>query len=108
MRPSNRLRRRLMLLYCVMAVVSGAVLLALAAGVAVSLPGDAPAQQQVGVPAGPGPGGLVQIAGTDHLRKQLLLVPGIALLLMVPISLAFGWYIAGRMLRPIRTMTDSL
>ncbi|GAA4253608.1 sensor histidine kinase [Dactylosporangium darangshiense] len=105
MTPSNRLRRRLMLLYCISAVLSGAVLLALAGGVAVSLPGDAPARSPL---PGPGPGDLIQLGGIDHLREQLLLVPGIALLLMVPISLAFGWFIAGRMLRPIRTMTESL
>ena len=38
----------------------------------------------------------------------MLIVPGIALAILALISLALGWLIAGRMLRPVQTMTDRL
>lgn len=44
-------------------------------------------------------------AGHD---ADTLVLPGIALAIMALISLALGWLIAGRMLRPVRTMTERL
>jgi signal transduction histidine kinase len=41
-------------------------------------------------------------------RADMLLVSGIALAIMAPVSLALGWLFAGRMLRPVRAMTVSL
>ncbi|MFG2036592.1 ATP-binding protein [Dactylosporangium sp. NPDC048998] len=60
-----------------------------------------PAPGRDAVRAGP-------LTGPDTFPDEVLIVPGVALLLMVPLSLGFGWLIAGRMLRPIRTMTGSL
>jgi HAMP domain len=36
---------------------------------------------------------------------QLLVQPGMALAIMTVVSIAIGWIIAGRVLRPIRTLT---
>lgn len=114
MRPTNRLRWRLTLLYSLVTLVSGAVLLILVASLARTLPSDqaiAPPGIPVAPPV-PAPGhDAVRIdpfIGPDAFSDKVLIVPGAALLLMVPLSLGFGWLIAGRMLRPIRTMTGSL
>jgi signal transduction histidine kinase len=128
-RPANRLRWRLTLLFCVVACISGVVLLFLFAAVSISLPADAPAPRDAaavrdGAPIRDGaqppippkperePAPDIRSVGlpeaTSDLQDRVLLVTVIALLIMVPISLASGWYIAGRMLRPVRTMTDSL
>ncbi len=37
--------------------------------------------------------------------RQLLLLSGVALLIMVALSVALGWLVAGRALRPLRAMT---
>jgi signal transduction histidine kinase len=113
-RPTNRLRWRLTLLYSLVTLVSGAVLLILVASLARTLPSDgtiAPPGIPV-VPPAPAPGRdavrTEPLNGPDAFPDQVLIVPGAALLLMMPLSLGFGWLIAGRMLRPIRTMTVSL
>ncbi|WP_432992420.1 sensor histidine kinase [Dactylosporangium sp. CA-233914] len=115
MRPANRLRWRLTLLYCVATVISGAVLLLLVVAVARGLP-----TADTAVPGAeirlarpvppPRDGGLIHLGqdASDRYTRQMLLVPGLALLIMVPISLGFGWFFAGRVLRPVRTMTGSL
>jgi signal transduction histidine kinase len=116
MRPANRLRKRLTLLYCVAASISGIVLLALLTAVSVSLPSDAPAPDTITAhpvedrPLPPGARNVLDPAGhaDENLRDRVIIVPALALLLMVPVSLAFGWVFAGRMLRPVRTMNDSL
>jgi signal transduction histidine kinase len=41
--------------------------------------------------------------GSD--RRQLLIASGIALAIMAVLSLALGWLVAGRFLRPLRTIT---
>jgi signal transduction histidine kinase len=105
--PVHRLRLRFTLLYGVMAVLSGMILLGIVAVLARDLPpADAPAP--VGVePAQPGAGIAPPGAYLDF-RTDMLLVAGIALVLMAPISLALGWMFAGRMLRPVQAMTVSL
>jgi signal transduction histidine kinase len=40
--------------------------------------------------------------------QQLLVQSGIALAIMVVISIALGWLVAGRVLRPLRTMTTTV
>ncbi|REE97357.1 sensor histidine kinase [Thermomonospora umbrina] len=51
----------------------------------------------------------------DHLNRlreaqmrELLMQWGIALAIMVVISIVLGWLVAGRVLRPLRTMTDTI
>jgi hypothetical protein len=58
----------------------------------------------------PAPAGsqLNQAVGvTEHRsdRRQLLIASGIALVVMAGASLAIGWLVAGRFLRPLRTIT---
>src|SRR5439155_7056844 len=49
-----------------------------------------------------------QVAERQHTAElhQLLEQSGIALGLMAIVSIALGWFAAGRVLRPLRTMTD--
>ncbi|WP_406423095.1 hypothetical protein OH809_07825 [Streptomyces sp. NBC_00873] len=41
----------------------------------------------------------------SEVMRQLLVQSGIALALMSVISVVLGWLVAGRMLRPLRTIT---
>src|SRR5258708_16396074 len=47
------------------------------------------------------------LAASQHTSEmhQLLIYSGIALAIMAVISLALGWVVAGRVLRPLRTIT---
>ncbi|WP_202125801.1 HAMP domain-containing protein [Actinomadura physcomitrii] len=44
----------------------------------------------------------------DALLHGFLVQSGIALAIMLVVSLAFGWLVAGRVLRPLRTMTATV
>jgi len=107
MPPVHRLRLRFTLLYGVMSVFSGMILLAIVFVLARDLP---PAD----VAAPPGaeatqPGAFIATpAAYLHFRTDMLVVTGIALAIMAPVSLALGWMFAGRMLRPVQAMTISL
>lgn len=104
MPPVHRLRLRFTLLYGVMSVLSGMILLAIVFVLARDLPpADAPA------PAGLAPGAIITPpAAYLDFRADMLLVSGVALAIMAPVSLALGWVFAGRMLRPVQAMTVSL
>jgi signal transduction histidine kinase len=43
-----------------------------------------------------------------EIRHQLLVKSGVALAIMSVIAVALGWLVAGRVLRPLQTMTDSI
>jgi len=122
--PGRTVRVRLTALYGILFFVSGAVLLAIASGVAVerssssqavpapnqAMPGSTLARAQARIqvlqaqlqnlqsqPASP--------PGQDRLTHQLLIASLIALAIMTVISVALGWLVAGRALRPVREMT---
>ncbi|WP_328472882.1 HAMP domain-containing histidine kinase [Actinoplanes sp. NBC_00393] len=106
------LRLRLTLMYCLVSMASSTVLLIIMWALARSLtPGVPPVPEPAPVPdpfTGTGPvpepdplPGLGE--GTLELAQPL-----IALAIMAVISLALGWYIAGRVLRPVLTMTERL
>jgi signal transduction histidine kinase len=116
----GKLRLRLTLLYCLVSLMSSAVLLiimwALAKGLDQAIepmpeaPPSAPeaplrpdALMPDRMPPAP-PMDPVGLAG-DRLG---LAQPMIALAIMAVLSLILGWLIAGRMLRPVLTMTDRL
>jgi signal transduction histidine kinase len=124
--PGRTVRVRLTVLYGILFVASGAVLLAIASGVAVvrsSVQASAPAHA---LTSGP-PGSALARArahiqmlqtqlqslqaqnagppGQDQLSHQLLFASLIALAIMTVISVALGWLVAGRALRPVREMT---
>jgi hypothetical protein len=111
--PLRTVRMRLTLLYGALFLVSGAVLLAITYGLA---------WKATTPQAGPHNSGntvivskqkqaeLAQQNATEvHQRAadmhQLLASSGIALLITAVLSIALGWLVAGRVLRPLRTMT---
>jgi signal transduction histidine kinase len=101
------LRFRLTVLYCLVSVASSAVLLVIMAALASGgfpdriLKQDAPAPDDFVPLIVPAPRG-------EEFSAETLVLPGIALAIMAVISLLSGWLIAGRMLRPVLTMTERL
>ena len=110
--PSPTVRLRLTLLYGVLFLISGAALLAItyfffrrSSGINLIVPNgghsDLSRQTIEGIES--------SYAGLerahDRTLHQLLVDSGIALAIMTVISIALGWLVAGRVLRPLRTMT---
>jgi signal transduction histidine kinase len=113
--PAPRwLRLRLTLFYGVLSIASGVALLSIMY-LLITNSQDTARVPELGerpVPP-PRPVGLprpalriVEDSQGDLLK--LLILGGIALAIMALISLALGWLIAGRVLRPVRTMTETL
>jgi two-component system sensor histidine kinase VanS len=111
--PSRTVRLRLTLLYSGLFLVSGMALLATTYLIFRSTTGV-----DLIVPTGTahrsiGPGALNDVrrmfAGAvereTHGRHQGLILSGIALAIMTVVSIALGWLVAGRVLRPLRAMT---
>jgi signal transduction histidine kinase len=117
--PRRTIRLRLAVLYGGLFFISGAAVLALTyAGV--SHTHDAyvrTVHERVGPPGGaeiseaiPGPPGSVAVLDPNQRNadlRVLALVSAIALAIMAVISMALGWWIAGRVLRPLRTITNA-
>jgi signal transduction histidine kinase len=125
--PRRSVRLRLTALYGVLFFVSGAVLLAIAGGFAVgrsSTEAVSPASTNPGQPSPPSPRSALanaqariqhlqqQLAatqsGTNQLHafsRNLVLASVVALGVMTVVSVLMGWFVAGRALRPVRTMT---
>jgi signal transduction histidine kinase len=107
--PRRTIRLRLTLLYGVLFLVSGAALLALTyLLVASSLPVElrvsgsaAPGQLLPSASALQAQAGQQRTAALDSLLVQ----SGIALAIMTVLSIGLGWVVAGRVLRPLRTIT---
>jgi len=91
--PRRTLRRRLALFYAALFFASGAALLAIPL---LSIKST--------VHAGPG-GGVTATAQHSTDIRQLVVGSAFGLAVMAALSLAFGWLIAGRFLRPLRTIT---
>lgn len=116
----GKLRLRLTLLYCLVSVMSSAVLLVIMWALAKSLNvgiepmPDAPPQAPVAPPplAGVTPDRMPPAPSIDPTAlasdRLGLAQPMIALAIMAVLSLILGWLIAGRVLRPVLTMTDRL
>jgi signal transduction histidine kinase len=113
-RPRRTVRLRLTLLYGGLFLVSGVALLAITYFlVTTRIFGGEPvfqttyADDPVPVPGGAG-GPTTHISegpgGPDQLR-QLLILAGIGLAGTLAVSIAAGWLMAGRVLRPLRTIT---
>jgi signal transduction histidine kinase len=116
--PGPTLRRRLALLYAGLCFGSGLVLLVVA-----DLPLLTFGRTSRATPPGGGssnpPGGRPGTAGgrpgparAAHLAArsvsdvhEVLMYSGIALAVLVPVSVALGWFVADRALRPLRTIT---
>jgi signal transduction histidine kinase len=98
-RPRRTLQARLALLYTGVFFASGVVLLAIPDLALLGVNsttraggGPAPSHALVGAPNGPD-------------IHQLVAGSAIALVVLVPLSLVLGWLVAGRLLRPLRTIT---
>jgi signal transduction histidine kinase len=108
------LRLRLTLLYCLVSLTSSAVLLAIMWALATSL--DLGEPQVSDFPSVPPPSPLpfetdpMPLPAMDASGSSggKLVQPVIALAIMALISLILGWLIAGRVLRPVLTMTERL
>ncbi|MCF6468359.1 HAMP domain-containing histidine kinase [Nonomuraea sp. MG754425] len=76
-----------------------------AAGVLVLVLVDLPlASIDAATPKGPAPGRITE-AGPGIGLPQLLIGSAVALVVLVPVALALGWYVAGRFLQPLRAIT---
>jgi signal transduction histidine kinase len=117
--PRRSVRLQLTILYGGLFLVSGAALLAityalvahqsmLAAGY-VSGSADASDPFQPSLDAFPGPSELAAQAERQAalLRHQLLVQSGFSLAIMAVVSIGLGWVVAGRVLRPLRTITTA-
>ncbi|GAA1267676.1 ATP-binding protein [Sphaerisporangium rubeum] len=93
------LRKRLALAYAAGVYAAGVLVLMVVdlplATVQVTRPAVLPAPSVV---AGPAPAPGISL-------PQLLTGSAVALVLLIPLSLALGWYVAGRFLYPLRTIT---
>jgi hypothetical protein len=124
--PGRTVRVRLTAMYGILFVVSGAVLLAIASGVAVvrsstseAVPGPSNARALPGTALSRARAVIHNLQaeiqnlqsqpasqpGQDRLSRNLLIASLIALAIMTVISVALGWLVAGRALRPVREMT---
>jgi signal transduction histidine kinase len=110
--PRRTVRLRLTLLYGGLFLVSGVVLLAVTYLLVTNKIFGEPvfqtnyAERPVPVPGGAGgpTTHITERSGPDPLR-QLLILSGVALAVMLAVSIAAGWLMAGRVLRPLRTIT---
>ncbi|HEY8043044.1 MAG TPA: HAMP domain-containing sensor histidine kinase [Streptosporangiaceae bacterium] len=107
--PRRTIRLRLTLLYGVLFLVSGAALLALTYLLVAT---NLPMQLRVSGSAAPGQLPLSPFAVQAQAGQQrsvaledLLVQSGIALAVMTVLSIGLGWVVAGRVLRPLRTIT---
>ena len=107
--PRRTIRLRLTLLYGVLFLVSGAALLALTYLLVAS---NLPMQLRVSGSAQPlqlAPSLFAVQAQAGQQRsvalEDLLVQSGIALAVMTVLSIGLGWLVAGRVLRPLRTIT---
>ena len=123
-RPRWTVRLRLTLLYGSLVLVSaGAVVGSIYllfdtrwSGGGVITETSLPVHQAGGVAGGPGKGlpaqasqlpGVKASVKADDLR-ELLVVSGIAMGAVITVSAGLGWFVAGRVLRPIRTISTSV
>ena len=114
--PRHTVRLRLTLTYGAFFILSGAGLLAITYAL-VDSQLSRPLRTSGGTASTGAPGGIVRAsaASTNLLRTQeaaelhqLLVNSGIALGAMVVVSIALGWMVAGRLLRPVRTITEAV
>jgi len=102
--PRRTIRVRLAVLFCVVFLASGAVLLAVTVAVWQGNTGNLTAHAVPVSGASPqSPGNGVTEHSSD--KHQLLIAAAIGLALMCGVSLAVGWLVAGRFLRPLRMIT---
>jgi signal transduction histidine kinase len=115
-RPRRTVRLRLTLIYGALFLLSGAGLLAITYALV-----DSQLSRPVRTSTGPASAGAhgsivrASVASANSLRTQeaaelhqLLVNSAIALAAMLVVSIALGWIVAGRLLRPLRTITTAV
>ena len=102
LRSRRTVRMRLTGLYCVLFVLSAVVLLAITNGV-----GSSTSQTTTVTSGGAQQGQTVAVQAQTATSHQYLLGSAIALGVMVVVSVAAGWVVAGRVLCPLRQMTTA-
>lgn len=125
--PHRSVRTRLTLLYGGLFLLCGAVLLAINLGIlGLRLPNDAPPTPRAGSSQNSGNQGngqdgsesdrdrqrredrdQIQQEVRDDTLRNAAVVSGIALIGMAGVSFALGWWVAGRVLRPIHDITGA-
>jgi signal transduction histidine kinase len=112
----RRIRVRLTVTYWALFIVSGLAMLVLTVGVwrgttkTVTTPVTSVGSAATGSSPGSVPGsGPIGIGTSQHASDlhQLLIAAGIALAVMAIPAIALGWVVAGRYLRPLRTITSA-
>jgi signal transduction histidine kinase len=98
---------RLAVLFSAVLLASGAALLALTVQVWQGRSIVTSSSGAVRAPAGSPPRPVISITQHSSDQHQLLVASGIALATMAGLSLALGWLLAGRFLRPLRTITTT-
>ncbi|MFC5833740.1 sensor histidine kinase [Nonomuraea insulae] len=79
-----------------------------AAGTFVLIFVDVPlASIQQARPKGPSSSGTIAETGPGISLPQLLTGSAVALVILIPVALALGWYVAGRFLQPLRAITTT-
>jgi signal transduction histidine kinase len=96
--PRRTIRVRLALLFFAVFVASGIVLLVVTFAIWQDRTSGT-------LQAAPIPGGGERITPVSSGAHQLVIASGIALVLMAGASLVIGWLVAGRFLKPLRTIT---
>jgi signal transduction histidine kinase len=105
--PPRTIRVRLAMLFFVVIIASGAALLALTDQVWQSRSSSTTSSGAVRAPAGSPPRPVISTTQHSSEQHQLLIAAGIALAIMAALSLVLGWLLAGRFLRPLRTITTT-
>ena len=105
--PPRTIRVRLALLFFVVFLVPGAALLALTDQVWQSRSSSTSSSGAVRAPGGSPPRTVISFTQHSSDQHQLLIAAAIALAIMAALSLALGWLLAGRFLRPLRTITTT-
>ncbi|WP_028050402.1 HAMP domain-containing sensor histidine kinase [Cellulomonas sp. URHD0024] len=112
MRRSLSVRWRLTLFYTLVVALSGAVLLALVYGLVTQSPGNqsadvhvVPGSEQVHVPMQGPVIAQVREDAVGSTIDQLVRNSWLALVLVTAASVGLGWLVAGRVLRPVHTIT---
>ena len=107
--PRRTVRLKLALLYGFAFTISGALLLGITIALVVGFHQSSSSLISSARPGPPGTSAHIQtsvVASSQHADLQLLFgMSAIALAVMAAASVWFGWVVAGRVLRPLRTIT---
>ena len=110
-RPRRTVRLRLTLWYSALFLVSGAALLAITYGLMaqalIGQTGPAAACQAPGTACHLIPAAQIQATALQAQLHALLTRSGLALAIMTVLSVALGWFVAGRALNPLRAITSA-